>query len=165
MQITAEKQWYLVQCKPRQDMRALENLQRQQFECLLPTLQVERVCNGAVCTRREPLFPGYLFIELDTVRDNWLPIRSTRGVSQIVRFDNQPLPVPRSIIENIRTRTATPCSLFKMGERVELLIPGGEGIDALFTARKGTERVILLLNMLHRELLVSVPITQVRRLA
>lgn len=164
MQTTAKKQWYLVQCKPRQDLRALENLQRQQFECLLPTQQVARTSNGVVHQRDEPLFPGYLFIELDRVQDNWLPIRSTRGVSQIVRFDNQPLPVPLVVIEKIRCRITPPCSAFKAGERVEIRTPGGAAVAALFAAKDGTERVILLLNLLHRESRVSVPVTQVRRL-
>ena len=32
----------------------------------------------------EPLFPGYLFIRLDSTHDNWYPIRSTRGVNRVV---------------------------------------------------------------------------------
>lgn len=37
----------------------------------------------------ESLFPGYLFIQLDQLNDNWHPIRSTRGVNQLVTFGKQ----------------------------------------------------------------------------
>ncbi|MFJ3053247.1 MULTISPECIES: transcription/translation regulatory transformer protein RfaH [Pseudomonas nitroreducens/multiresinivorans group] len=165
MQSTSEKQWYLVQCKPRQDLRALENLTRQQYECLLPMHQVERIRNGVIQQQAEPLFPGYLFIALDTLQDNWMPIRSTRGVSQIVRFDSHPLAVPSAVIEKIRTRDAAIAPLFETGERVRIGLPGSPGVEAIFEAVDGTERVILLLNLLRRESRVSVPITQVGRLA
>lgn len=94
-----------------------------------------------------------------------MPIRSTRGVSQIVRFDSQPLAVPSSVIEKIRSRDAAIAPLFETGERVRIGISGSPGVEAIFEAIDGTERVILLLNLLHRESRVSVPITQVARFA
>ncbi|RML53195.1 Transcription antitermination protein RfaH, partial [Pseudomonas syringae pv. maculicola] len=47
----------------------------------------------------EALFPGYLFIHMDQVHDNWYPIRSTRGVSRIVTFGGHPVPVRDHLIE------------------------------------------------------------------
>ncbi|WP_425327604.1 transcription/translation regulatory transformer protein RfaH [Pseudomonas nitroreducens] len=164
MQAVKEKRWYLVQCKPRQDLRALANLQQQQYECLLPLRQDERISQGILELRSEPLFPGYLFIELDTLQDNWMPIRSTRGVSQIVRFDNVPLPVPHSVIEGVRSHAATVVRLFQAGDRVRISAPGSLGIEAIFENRDGTERVILLLKLLQRESHVSVPVIHVQRL-
>jgi transcriptional antiterminator RfaH len=165
MQAIKEKRWYLVQCKPKQDLRALENLQRQHYECLLPLRQVERIRNGSLLLQAEPLFPGYLFIELDTLRDNWMPIRSTRGVSQIVRFNDEPLPVSHSVIERVRSHIAPVTPLFKAGELVRIGISESPSLEAIFEARDGTERVILLLNLLHRESRISVPISQVRPLS
>lgn len=81
--------WYLIQCKPRQDSRAEENLTRQDFKCYRPTHRVERVQRGRRTTSMESLFPGYLFIQLDQLNDNWHPIRSTRGVNQLVTFGKQ----------------------------------------------------------------------------
>ncbi|MDU4249214.1 transcription/translation regulatory transformer protein RfaH [Pseudomonas sp.] len=165
MQAVKEKRWYLVQCKPRQDLRALANLQQQHYECLLPMRQVERISHGILQLRSEPLFPGYLFIELDTLQDNWMPIRSTRGVSQIVRFDNTPLPVPHSVMEGVRSHTAAVARLFQAGDRVRISGSGSLEVEAIFEARDGAERVILLLNLLQRESRVSVPVIQVQPIA
>lgn len=160
MQSTAEKRWYLVQCKPRQDSRALEHLQYQGYQCLLPTHQVERLRNGQWLRQEEPLFPGYLFIELDTVQDNWMPIRSTRGVSQIVRFGAAPLPVPSHVIDRLRTQGIPEKQELQPGDTVIVDWSSNNGIEAVFVAKDGTERVLLLLKLLQREVQVSVP-TQV----
>ncbi|WP_236198434.1 transcription/translation regulatory transformer protein RfaH [Pseudomonas pseudonitroreducens] len=156
MQATTEKRWYLVQCKPRQDLRALENLQYQGYECFLPTQQIERLRNGQWNHQKEPLFPGYLFIELDTSQDNWMPIRSTRGVSQIVRFGANPLPVSNHIISYLRLHAPSEDHEFQPGDKVILDWSGTSGIEAIFLAKDGTERVLLLLTLLQRVVQVSV---------
>jgi transcriptional activator RfaH len=157
MQDTAEKRWYLVQCKPKQDFRALEHLQHQGYECLLPTHQIERLRNGQWIRQEEPLFPGYLFIELDTLQDNWMPIRSTRGVSQIVRFGANPMPVPVDIINHLRHKRAQLDHELQPGNKVIVDWNGTSGIEAIFLAKDGTERVLILLNLLQREVQVSIP--------
>ena len=35
--------WYLIHTKPRQELRALENLERQGYECYLPLLPTEKI--------------------------------------------------------------------------------------------------------------------------
>ncbi|WP_447746951.1 transcription/translation regulatory transformer protein RfaH [Pseudomonas nicosulfuronedens] len=158
MNATTKKHWYLVQCKPKQDLRALEHLQRQEYECLLPLHKVERLQKGQWNTQEEPLFPGYLFIELDTLQDNWMPIRSTRGVNQVVRFGANPLPVPINIIDRLRN-TAPPIEQeLHPGDKVIVNWGETQGIEAIFLTKDGTERVLLLLNILQREVKVTVPL-------
>lgn len=157
MHVTAEKRWYLIQCKPKQDFRALEHLQQQGYECLLPTHQVERLRSGQWTRQEEALFPGYLFIELDTVQDNWVPIRSTRGVSQIVRFGENPLPVSPRIIAQLQLRKIPLQNELQPGDKVSVGWPGSNGIEAIFLAKDGTERVLLLLRILQREVQLSAP--------
>src|ERR1700730_331605 len=96
--------WYLIQCRARQEERALEHLGRQGFECYRPLYERERIRRGRKHLTQADLFPGYLFIRLDRGHDNWLPICSARGVIQIVRFNDYPLPVADAIIEQIRQR-------------------------------------------------------------
>lgn len=163
MQATAEKRWYLVQCKPRQDFRALEHLQHQGYECLLPKHPIERLRNGQWQVQEEPLFPGYLFIELDTLQDNWMPIRSTRGVRQIVRFGGNPLPVPDCVIQIILARASEPAfPAFRFGDLVKIDIKTDTEIDAIFQSKDGVNRVILLLTFLKRNFQISVPLSRIK---
>lgn len=158
--------WYVIKCKQRQEHRALENLERQGFSCYLPELTVEKLNYRCKVETRAPLFPGYLFVELNDVDDNWHPIRSTRGVSQIVRFNEHPLPVRDEIIEAIRGRlTTSPLKVpyLQPGERVRIVEGSFSQLEAIFVANDGDERVTLLLNILHSEQTVSFPVTSVRK--
>ncbi|WP_371369242.1 transcription/translation regulatory transformer protein RfaH [Pseudomonas sp. QL9] len=155
------KQWYLIQCKPRQDMRALEHLERQGYQCLLPTHEVERLQKGKLQQLTEPLFPGYLFIHLDRVDDNWLPIRSTRGVNQIVSFGGRPAPIPDAIVSQLIAHQSSIKPALSAGDRVAIFEPGLQQIEAIFLEKNGDGRVLLLLNLLQREIVVSVALHRV----
>jgi transcriptional antiterminator RfaH len=162
-----DPRWYLVQCRARQGDRALKNLERQGFECYRPLYERERIQRGRKQLATAALFPGYLFIRLDCIHDNWLPIRSTRGVIQIVRFNDFPLPVADGIIEQIRRRIeGQPIRepYLTSGERVVITDGSFSGIEAIFVASDGDERVMLLLNILQGEHTVSFPIESVRKL-
>lgn len=164
--LTSQPRWYLVRCKAREEDRALMHLQRQGFECYRPVCERESVRHGKRRVCREALFPGYLFIRLDRVHDNWLPISSTRGVLQIVRFAEYPLPVPDEIIDEIRGRVdGQPREpYFRAGDRVVITQGSFCGIQAIFLASDGDERVVLLLSILQREHEVNFPMGSVRKL-
>ena len=158
-------QWYVVQCKPREERRALENLERQGFSCYLPMLAVEKLRHGSVRPIPEPLFPGYLFISLDELTGNWYPIRSTRGVIQLVRVREYPIPMPDRVIEGICARLAshTPrIPYLKPGERVRITEGPFSEVEAIFIANDGQERVVLLMNILNHEQRMSFPAGTVR---
>ncbi len=112
---------------------------------------------GAGGKAEEPLFPGYLFIRLDRVEDNWYPIRSTRGVARIVSFGGQPVPVEDALIEQLRWRLAQPAAPFCPGERVRITEGGLQAVEAIFVSQDGEERSVILLRLLQREHRVSVP--------
>jgi transcriptional antiterminator RfaH len=164
---TSQPHWYLIQCKPREDDRAQEHLERQGFECYRPLYEKERVRHGRRQAARSALFPGYLFIRLDRLHDNWLPICSTRGVVKIVRFAGYPLPVADEIIDEIRRRIdGHPIRepYLKSGEPVVITEGSFSGIQAIFLTSDGEERVILLYNILQSDQRLSFPIESVRRL-
>ena len=145
-----ESRWYLIHCKPREDER-----------------EMERRRAGRKCTVAEPLFPRYLFILLDSVNDNWYPIRSTRGVNQIVRFNEHPLPVRNEIIDGIRRRLAgggLKEPYLKPGERVQITEGAFSQLEAIFLANDGDQRVVLLLNIMQTDQKVSFPVDFVRKI-
>ena len=157
--------WYLLQSRPNQVERAEENLVRQGYTTFLPRYSVHRVRRGRRTQVETALFPNYLFIRLSRWSDNWYPLRSTRGVSRLVTFGADPLPVPDSLIEAIRERIeqgqVEPA--FKPGERVELIDGPFCGLEAIFAAQHDEERVVLLIEMLHRQLRVTTPIGSIRK--
>lgn len=149
--------WYVVQTKPCKESLAEENLQRQGFVTYCPhTIQPKR--------RRqrwqkvlEPLFPRYLFVQLNVGVDNFAPIRSTLGVISLVRFGNQPAVMPASAIASIQeqeqeitgTSLAHPC--WQKGDLVEVIDGPFAGLRGIFQNKEGMERVSLLLDILGQQ--------------
>ncbi|HCS07033.1 MAG TPA: transcription/translation regulatory transformer protein RfaH [Pseudomonas sp.] len=153
--------WYLVQCKPQQDERAEENLVRQGFGCSRPVCRRERLLRGKRQIIEESLFPGYLFIHMPA-GSNWSPLRSTRGVARIVAFGGRPLAVADELIETLQARVKTQLiSQFTPGEHVVIKDHGFEGIESIFMAMEGDERVILLINLLNRQQQISLPLASI----
>jgi len=168
---SATRRWYLLQCKPREVFRAAEHLANQGYVAFVPTLSREAIRRGRRETVVEPLFPHYLFVHLSDLADNWAPIRSTRGVTKLVRFGDLPLAVPEAVVAALQAREAaeqapgaTPEALFEPGQRVRINDGPLAGLEAVFSARDGDERVILLLTLLHQQQSVRVPVSQVQAL-
>ena len=149
--------WYLIHTKPKEEERACVNLERQGYEVYLPRLMAERCSKNSFVLKREPLFPRYLFVQVPEVSAEitWLPIRSTFGVSQVVRFGEQPIEVPHSLVATLKNleqqREEQPQELFTPGEQVIITSGPFSGIEAVFKMRKGAERVIVLIDMLNKQ--------------
>ena len=149
--------WYLVYCKPRQERLARSNLERQDFEVYLPLVRARaRRRRGKVharASRTEPMFPRYLFVHLSDQTDDWSPIRSTIGVSSLVRFGDYPARVPDDLIATLRAREdATgvhelPLRPLHAGDRVRILEGVMAGYEAIFHAHTGKDRVMVLLEI------------------
>lgn len=164
-----QKSWYLIYTKPRQEELALTNLTRQGYQVYLPRLRHWRKRRGKRVEAIEPLFPRYLFIFLDNQSDNWSPIRSTLGVASLVRFGADPARVPESFVAHLQARE----SADGLHEWVEPeLVPGDEvrvaegpfqGYEGVLLAPSGQERVILLLDLVGREVRTRVSRSQIER--
>lgn len=153
--------WYLVQCKARQDQRAEENLVRQGYECLRPICRRQRLLRGMSVIVEESLFPGYLFVHMPQGA-NWAPIRSTRGVTRVVAFGGQPLPVGHELVAQLQARAKShPISKFSPGDRVVILGDAFAHIESIFMATDGDERVILLINIMNRQQQISFPLASI----
>ncbi len=149
MTATNTPQWYVVHTKPRQETRALDNLQNQGFVCFFPTMQVQKLRNHKVQTVTEPMFSRYLFIQLDDTTQNWGPIRSTLGVSKLVSFGHQPAKVPPEFIALLRE--APPETLERMfapGDNIQIASGPLKGLEGQYIAHDGETRAFVLVDLL-----------------
>jgi transcriptional antiterminator RfaH len=159
--------WYLVFTKPRNEAQAEDQLLKQHYDVFRPRIRIRKLKGAALVTITESLFPRYLFIQLDETSCDWVGVRSTRGVSNFVRFGQYPTKVPVRMIEeikdmvdaeNIIDHTVKREARFKEGDLVEVVAGGLRGRQALVLSPSGEERVVVMLNILGRELPVAMPI-------
>ena len=165
--------WHVIHTKVREEFRALENLQNQGFEVFLPTCEVQKKSQGKIKLTTEPLFSRYLFIRLSDVSSNWFPIRSTRGVSQLLRFGQatEPVVIPDPIVECLKQR----CSqeeplheLFQAGEVLEITSGPFKGFFGFFeklqTLPDGLSRAMLSVEILGSVQKLQILLPQLRKL-
>ena len=146
---TGEGAWYAVHTKPKQENRALENLQNQGFECFLPFLEVEKIRRGKVQKVVEPMFSRYLFIQLDDQTQNWGPIRSTLGVSKLVSFGPQPAKVPVELIDFLKEAPTEALErMFTPGDSVQIATGPLQGLEGKYIAHDGETRAFVLVDLL-----------------
>jgi transcriptional antiterminator RfaH len=155
--------WYLVQSKPRNEARALENLVRQGYETYFPLMEVERLQRGKLLKKMEPLFPRYLFLHLEEGNDNWGPIRSTLGVAGLVRFGQAYAVVSDEVMAAVRERTQDiKKSLFESGDNVRVVSGPLLGLEGVFEIADGEQRSFVLLEFMQKQQRVSVSTADLR---
>ena len=155
--------WYAIHSKPRQEERALDNLQRQGFEAWLPMLTVEKVLRGKLANVTEPMFSRYLFIRLDTKQTNWSPIRSTLGVSRLVSFGNRPAVVADELIQALQTvPQRAPERLFQPGQTIKIVSGPLKGIEGIFQQADGEHRAMVLIDLLNKQHRVTTQMQDLR---
>lgn len=156
--------WYVLQLKPGQGERALENLQNQDIRCFYPKITVEKIQKGQRQKKLEPLFPGYLFIKMDQNDPLWAKLRSTRGVSRVVAFANRPLPVADEVVEQIRESldVVSEQGGIRPGQALEISEGPFKGLNAIFQTYDGNERAVVLIEFMQRQRAVKVPVSTLR---
>ncbi len=160
--------WYPVRTKPRQEELALTNLENQGFTCYLPHIWIGRRVGGQWRHVREVLFPGYLFIHVDTNAQDISPVRSTLGVTGLVRFGPLLRAIDDSVIDFIRQQelatnpdSESPAPRFRVGDSVEILEGPLAGLSAVFKMAKSADRLLVLVRILGAETPVAVDINSI----
>ena len=147
--MTLMQSWYLIKTKPNQEFPAVKNLQNQNYVTYCP--------NALINNKKVILFPGYIFIKLDNKRQNWLPIRSTKGVINFVKFGLNFAKVPNNIIQIIKKNEQGTLNKilnldsFKPGDKVQIKEGIFKNCTAIFKSFKSSERVVLLIKLLGQQ--------------
>lgn len=155
--------WYAVQYKPSEGDRALANLEYQGADCFFPKIAVEKIRKGKRSAIMEPLFKGYLFINVETSDPLWSKIRSTRGVTRLVAFAGKPAPIDDDIIDYIRSSVdqLNDQGGISKGQLLKLHDGPFKGLDAVFQRYDGDQRAIVLITFMQKQRLIKVPLASV----
>jgi transcriptional antiterminator RfaH len=155
MQKDEHTNWYVVQAKRHEEHRVVHHLKLKCIPAFLPLIEsCSRQTRAQGFTRLEPLFPGYLFVEmraLDVDPADWQSVRWTPGVKRIVGTAETPVPMPREAFEAIRARVAElgfvrPGPRFASGARIRVRFGPFSGLEGLFDrpmSRRGRVQVLL----------------------
>ena len=156
-------QWYLAQAKPRQESVAERHLAEQGFATYCPMIQVPRRRRGRWVDVIEPLFPRYVFVGVVAGVQAIAPVRSTPGVSAIVRFGVEYAEVPTALIAELRAREYAGLHRLRLpqelrsGDPIRVQEGVFAGLLGLFVQSHGRDRVIVLLEILGQSSRMTLP--------
>jgi transcriptional antiterminator RfaH len=158
LDISVAVRWHLVFTKPNGEEVAKANLERQGYRVYYPRVQQKVLRRGACREAISALFPRYLFVQVNTATQSLAPMRSTLGVSNVVRFGTEYVVVPKQVVDDLigledqyglhRLSLVRP---FEVGSAVRVVDGALAGIEGIFECEDGGGRVVILLKMLGRE--------------
>ncbi|MGA7824763.1 MAG: transcription termination/antitermination NusG family protein [Steroidobacteraceae bacterium] len=158
------RRWYLIHTKPAGEREAHLQLERQDYQTYLPRLIHTVRRRGLPRVQIAPLFPRYLFLNLDEGRQSLAPVHSTLGVAGVVRFGARFATVPEAIVRQLREREDPLTGLHTL--QLPRLTPGTPvrvtagvfaGLEGVFEREEGVDRVVVLLSLLGQERPVRFP--------
>jgi len=156
-----QSQWYVVQTHPNAENKAMTHLARQGFAAYLPRYLKHRRHARRVDVVAAPLFPRYLFVEIDITAQRWRSVYSTVGVSRLIGSGESPVPVSERVISLLKTRENTDGFIqldrrpnFKLGDKVRVLEGAFCDCFGLYDGMSDRERVSILLDLLGRQVRV-----------
>jgi transcriptional antiterminator RfaH len=165
-------EWFVVHTQPRAEAKAMQHLRNQGFAVYLPRYLKRRRHARRIDWVATPLFPRYLFVGMDLLRARWRAIRSTVGVADLICSGDRPAPVPPAVLDAIRARederglvSLADAGRFARGDKVRIAEGAFSGLVALFECMSDEDRVVLLLDLLGRQVRVEVGTEAVEALA
>ena len=154
--LLSQQEWFVIYTKARQESVALEHLERQQFHCYLPRMQLSKRRNGQIVPSIEPFFPRYLFVRLALQEQDWAPIRSTRGVCGLVKFEGVPKRIPEQFISLLKENEDSQLlqrvteKSWKSGDQVNIEQGPFAGYKCIFQQKRSADRVSVLLDIVGK---------------
>lgn len=148
--------WYVIHTRPKRELMVASLLERHD-EIIVFLPEVLQRVRGV--KQRVPLFPRYLFVQLDLMNSPMGVLVHTPGVIGLVGSERQPLPVPDDVVSSLQERVAVvndkgglPPHSFQQGDAVLFRDGPMQGLEAVFVGPMDpAERVQVLLHFLGQE--------------
>jgi transcriptional antiterminator RfaH len=154
------RKWVVVNTHPHKEAFALENMERQDFPTYCPMVR-KRIRHA----RRQqdvlrPLFPGYVFAEIDTAMQRMRSLSSTFGVRSLVCCGGRLSFLHDDFIRSLKVREVEgaiirPENPYTVGQQVRVSGGAFDGLIATIIEMNEKDRSVVLMNLLNRPVKVK----------
>jgi transcription elongation factor/antiterminator RfaH len=153
--------WYAVWIKSRQEKTAAATLGSIGISHYLPLQSEVRQWSDRKQAVEVPLFPGYLFVQVDALSRSKLDVLTTPGVVKFVGNNSGPLAIPDNQIESVRSvilsgAKCSPLSLLAEGDRVRVVRGALAGIEGTLLRFGSKSQLVVSIEMIQRSVAVTV---------
>ncbi|HEX5472878.1 MAG TPA: transcription termination/antitermination NusG family protein [Lacipirellulaceae bacterium] len=154
------KRWYVVMTQPHAETRAVANLEKQDFPAFCARFYKSRRHARRLESVLVPLFPRYVFVQLDLSCDRWRCCRGTRGVAHMIMQGERPQAVAAGVVESLLRQTRLDGSIdltgrLELGQSVRIAHGPFAGLVGTLAQLNSAGRVRVLLHLLGRSVSVG----------
>lgn len=159
-----QSHWYAVRTYARHEKSVLEHLKLRNVETFLPLYEkVHRWKNGCNVRVELPLFPSYLFVDIDL--RNRARVLEAPGTISLVGTSRQPWPLSdfqiESLRDNLPLRKFEPHAYLVAGQNVRIIAGPLVGLTGILLRKNAALRVVLALDQIMQGVSVEVDASEV----
>jgi transcriptional antiterminator RfaH len=154
-------QWYAAYTNSRAEKKVLKELQKQGIEAYLPLQKKLRQWSDRRKWVEEPLIRCYIFVRIDI--GNYYQVLNTNGIVRYISFEGKAVPIPENQIDVLRKLVANEADVevttenFTPGDKVKVVSGPMHGLEGELVDFRGNRRVMIRIEHIGQQLLVSIP--------
>jgi transcription antitermination factor NusG len=145
----AERRWFVAHTRPRREKKLVEFCGRHSLSATLPCYDSAHKYRGKTVVFRKPLFPGYVFLQLESQQKDL--VRQNEHVANFLevfdqdQFERQLQDIILALEAHVGVRLAP-----AIGEGMRVRIRSGplQGVEGFVEARYGMTTVLLRLDFI-----------------
>ncbi len=159
--------WVVAKTKANQENRAYKNLNNQGFVVFMPCFESKKFKNNTWSPYQELLFPGYVFINLDSCFNKAHKINNTLGVSKLLMdsYSGYPSILPDDIVNEIKNNLNKSLNInnINVGDNVVYTKGSLSNIVGTVIELSGKSRIRLLIDLINTKREVFVDLLDIQR--
>lgn len=159
--------WYAIYTRPRAEKLVFTRLIEIGVDAFLPLMKTYRKWSDRKKLVEKPLLNSYVFVK---VKPKEFPlVFRTNGVVKFISFEGQPVAIPQNQIDNLRLLINSDAEIevtgdtFGKGDNVEVISGSLIGLTGELINVKGKKRVVVRIDRLDQNIVVTIPVTFLRK--
>ena len=169
VQDSIDAHWYAVHVKSRHEFRVYERLTGAGIITFLPSMKRLSKWKDRNKLIEFPLFPGYLFVQTDSIHTVRMTILKTKSVVRILdAVAGEPEPVPEeqilSLMKIIHAGVhLDPYPYLQEGQRIRIKRGPLAGVEGILVEKSGLHRLVLSVDILCQSTAVTIQASDVEK--
>ena len=154
--------WYALHVRSRHEFVATSDLRQRGVEVFLPSVSKQSRWKDRTKVVAFPLFPGYLFVRIVPVADEFLKVIKTRGAVHFICLDpGHPTPIASPEIDALRAMLQSGASLdvyprLTPGTRVQVKQGPLTGVQGVLVQRENEHEFCVNIDLLGRSVGIKI---------
>lgn len=160
--------WYAIYTNPRAEKLVNSRLLEAGVETYLPLQKTYRQWSDRKKLIEKPLLSSYVFVKVVPVE--FPKVFRTIGVVKFISFEGKPVPIPQKQIDNLKLLIDSNAEIevssdkFEKGDNVEVVTGSLRGLTGELVKVHGRKKVIIRIDKLEQNIIVTIPVTFLRKL-